>query len=63
MGGTQDKRHEPGKGREEPGRRPQPSQDPVHLESGKPLRGKSPEEITREEDLPAGHRDVRDDES
>ncbi|MFD7785367.1 hypothetical protein ACFV4Q_20050 [Streptomyces nojiriensis] len=64
MGGMQDKRQEPGKGREEqqrPQRPQQPGQDPVHPEPGTPSRGgKSPDEDKRrrQEDL---IRDERDD--
>ncbi|MFE5620567.1 hypothetical protein ACFQ8S_00605 [Streptomyces virginiae] len=54
MGGMQDKRQAPGKGREEQ-RRPQRSgQDPVHPEPGTRARGdQRPEEMERrrEEDL------------
>lgn len=57
MGGMQDKRQEPGKGREEQQRpqRPQrPGQDPIHPEPGtRSGGGKRPEEMERrrEEDL------------
>lgn len=53
MGGTQDKRQEPGKGREEQQRPQRPGQDPVHPQPGQPSRGKSPDENKRrrEEDL------------
>ncbi|MEJ8646114.1 hypothetical protein WKI68_42525 [Streptomyces sp. MS1.HAVA.3] len=57
MGGQQDKRQQPGKGREEQQRpqRPQrPGQDPVHPEPGNSSRGgQRPEEMERrrEEDL------------
>ncbi|MFD9355681.1 hypothetical protein [Streptomyces sp. NPDC060031] len=61
MSRKQDKRPESGKGREEPGPRQQPGQDPVHPESGMRARGKSPEEIRREGDPPAGDRGRRDD--
>ncbi|WP_328738234.1 hypothetical protein OHA91_39070 [Streptomyces erythrochromogenes] len=58
MGGTQDKRQEPGKVREEQQRpqRPQrPGQDPVHPEPGMPSRGgQRPEDMER-------RRDERDD--
>ncbi|MFC9819255.1 hypothetical protein ACFWG6_11350 [Streptomyces erythrochromogenes] len=63
MGGQQDKRQEPGKGREEQQRpqRPQrPGQDPVHPEPGAPSRGgQRPAEIKRrrEEDKLQGERD------
>lgn len=60
MGGKQDKRQEPGKGREEQQRPQRPGQDPVHPEPGTPSRGQRPEETERrrEEDL---LRDERDD--
>ncbi|MEU7603629.1 hypothetical protein [Streptomyces sp. NPDC041003] len=54
MGGQQDKRQQPGKGREEQQRPQRPGQDPAHPEPGTPSRGgKSPEEMerSREEDL------------
>ncbi|MFD3540250.1 hypothetical protein ACFWUQ_12220 [Streptomyces sp. NPDC058662] len=58
MGGRQDKRQEPDKGREE--QRPQrPGQDPVHPEPRTPSRpGQRPEpmERRREEDLLRGER-------
>ncbi|MFI8521101.1 hypothetical protein ACIGEZ_25265 [Streptomyces sp. NPDC085481] len=41
MGGMQDKRQEPGKGREEQ-ERPIHDQDPVHPEPAAPSRGKDP---------------------
>lgn len=64
MGGTQDKRQEPGKGREEQERPQRPGQDPAHPQPGQPSRGKSPEEIKRRrEDNPLHEeRDLRDDE-
>ncbi|MFD6917299.1 hypothetical protein [Streptomyces virginiae] len=59
MGGTQDKRQVPGKGREEQQRTRRPGQDPVHPEQ--PSRGTSGEaperERRRDEDV---HRDERD---
>ncbi|MGG8410201.1 hypothetical protein ACM614_28415 [Streptomyces sp. 12297] len=53
MGGMQDKRQEPGKGREEQRRPQRPGQDPVHAEPGRPSRQPQPGEKTsrREEDL------------
>ncbi|MCY0961990.1 hypothetical protein [Streptomyces sp. H27-H5] len=39
MGGKQDKRQEPGKGREEQQRPQRPGQDPVHPEPRTPSRG------------------------
>ncbi|KOY59474.1 hypothetical protein ADK59_02900 [Streptomyces sp. XY332] len=61
MGGRQDKRQEPGKGREEQQRPHRPGQDPVHPEPGAPARGKSPDEIKRREDDPLREeRDLRD---
>ncbi|MFD5411956.1 hypothetical protein [Streptomyces nojiriensis] len=70
MGGMQDKRQEPGKGREEqqrPQRPQQPGQDPVHPEPGTPSRGgKSPDEDKRrrQEDLIRDERgDQRGDET
>lgn len=47
MGGMQDKRQEPGKGREEQKRMHRTGQDPVHpgMEQGE--RGKTPEELKR----------------
>ncbi|WP_030723772.1 hypothetical protein [Streptomyces sp. NRRL F-2580] len=64
MGGTQDKRQEPGKGREEQQRPQRPGQDPVHPQPGQPSRGKSPEETKRRrEDNPLHEeRDLRDEE-
>ncbi|MEV6956879.1 hypothetical protein [Streptomyces sp. NPDC051183] len=64
MGGKQDKRQEPGKGRDERQRPPRPDQDPAHPEPGTPSRGgKGPDEMERrrEEDLLRGERDLRDD--
>ncbi|MFE6847265.1 hypothetical protein [Streptomyces sp. NPDC057686] len=63
MGGRQDKRQEPGKGREEQQRPQKPGQDPVHPEPGAPSRGgKSPDEIKRrsEDDLLRDERDLRE---
>ncbi|MBT2545793.1 hypothetical protein J7E99_38475 [Streptomyces sp. ISL-44] len=64
MGGTQDKRQEPGKGREEQQRPQRPGQDPVHPQPGQPSRGKGPEETKRRrEDNPLHEeRDLRDEE-
>ncbi|MET9319480.1 hypothetical protein ABZX75_04680 [Streptomyces sp. NPDC003038] len=64
MGGMQDKRHEPGKGREEQERLRRPGQDPVHPEPSQPSRGKSPGESKRrrEEDLLGEEPGVRDEE-
>ncbi|MCY0931487.1 hypothetical protein OTB20_35955 [Streptomyces sp. H27-H1] len=48
MGGMQDKRQEPGKGREEQERLRREGQDPVHPGAGQEgTRGKSPEELKR----------------
>ncbi|MGW5852162.1 hypothetical protein ACWFQ8_30155 [Streptomyces sp. NPDC055254] len=60
MGGRQDKRQEPGKGREEQTRPQRPGQDPVHPEPGNPSRaGQRPDETQRrrEEDLLRDGRD------
>ncbi|MEV7563184.1 hypothetical protein ACGFYY_03815 [Streptomyces sp. NPDC048331] len=61
MGGMQDKRQEPGKGREEQQRPQRPGQDPAHPETGRPARQPGREEKTRrrEDGLPheAGLRD------
>ncbi|MFD3324916.1 hypothetical protein [Streptomyces sp. NPDC058701] len=64
MGGKQDKRQEPGKGREEQQRPQRPGQDPVHPEPVTPSRGgQRPEEMERrrEEDLLPDGRNLRDD--
>lgn len=63
MGGMQDKRRQPGKGREEQRRPQQPGQDPVHPDPAMPSRsGKSPEEINRRDEDPLrDERDLRDD--
>ncbi|KJY18183.1 MULTISPECIES: hypothetical protein [Streptomyces] len=66
MGGMQDKRREPGKGREEqqrPQHQQRPGQDPVHPEPGTPSRGRRPEEMERrrEEDLLRDEHDQRED--
>ncbi|MFG2713411.1 hypothetical protein ACGFX2_23030 [Streptomyces goshikiensis] len=67
MGGMQNKRQEPGKGREEQQRPQRPGRhDPVSPEPGTPSRGgQRPEEMEhrREEDLLRDERDVRDDDS
>ncbi|MFD7261694.1 hypothetical protein [Streptomyces sp. NPDC059874] len=64
MGGMQDKRQEPGKGREEQQRMPRTGQDPVHPDAG--ARGKSPEELKRrrEEEMSRerGEDEMRDEE-
>ncbi|MDJ0465871.1 hypothetical protein [Streptomyces sp. H27-C3] len=62
MGGTQDKRQEPGKGRGEQEHPRRPGQDPVHPEPGTPPRGKSPEELKRrrEDDPLREKRDLRE---
>lgn len=63
MGGMQNKRQEPGKGREEQKRPQRPGQDPAHPETGTPSRGgKSPEETQRrrDEDPLRDERDLRD---
>ncbi|QES23442.1 hypothetical protein DEJ46_33530 [Streptomyces venezuelae] len=46
MGGMQDKRQEPGKGREEQERQIH-DQDPAHPEPSAPSRGKQPEPVRR----------------
>ncbi|APE20041.1 MULTISPECIES: hypothetical protein [Streptomyces] len=46
MGGMQDKRHQPGKGREEQTRGRQ-GQDPVHPGARRDTQGVSPEELER----------------
>ncbi|MCX5010304.1 MULTISPECIES: hypothetical protein [unclassified Streptomyces] len=64
MGGSQDKRREPDKSREEQERLRRPSQDPVHPDQGPPPRGKGPDEISRRrgEHPLQEERDLRDDE-
>ncbi|MEV8533751.1 hypothetical protein [Streptomyces sp. NPDC051211] len=66
MGGMQDKRQEPGKGREEQERRRSgqpPNQDPAHPKPTPPARGKSPEEIKRRQgDRMRDEEDLRDEE-
>lgn len=47
MGGRQDKRRQPGKGREEQDSVERIGPDPVHPGSGERARGKSPEELKR----------------
>ncbi|MFG2234915.1 hypothetical protein ACGFNX_33825 [Streptomyces sp. NPDC048723] len=61
MGGQQDKRRQPDKGREEQLGHQRPGQDPVHPEPGTHSRGnKNPEEMERRrEEDPL--RDERDD--
>ncbi|WP_331732770.1 hypothetical protein OG592_42390 (plasmid) [Streptomyces avidinii] len=67
MGGQQDKRRQPGEGREEQLGHQRPGQDPVHPEPGTPARGgQHPQEGERshegrEEDLLRDERDLRDD--
>lgn len=46
MQGMENKRQEPGKGREEQVQE-HPGPDPVHPEASKPVVGKSPEELRR----------------
>ncbi|MFD5411854.1 hypothetical protein [Streptomyces nojiriensis] len=61
MGGQQDKRQEPSRGREEQQRPQRPGQDPVHPEPGTPSRGgRRPEETERlrEQDLLHDERDL-----
>ncbi|MFD3805502.1 hypothetical protein ACFWTC_18210 [Streptomyces sp. NPDC058619] len=63
MGGKQDKRQEPGKGREEQQRPQRPGQNPVHPQPSTPSHGgQRPEETQRrrEEDL-LDERYLRDD--
>ncbi len=70
MGGTQDKRSQPGKGRQEQQRQEQQQgqqrqrseQGPARPETGRQSRGKSPEEIRRrqQEDMLDEERDLRD---
>ncbi|MEU9720639.1 hypothetical protein [Streptomyces sp. NPDC047976] len=50
MGGTKDKRQEPGEPREERGRPQPPSQDPVHPEPITPARSRRAEEKGRRRD-------------
>ncbi|WP_329107057.1 hypothetical protein [Streptomyces sp. NBC_01439] len=60
MGRQQDKRQEPGKGREEQQRLQRPGQDPAHPEPGTPSRGgQRPDENRRrrEEDPLQGERE------
>ncbi|MEU6213760.1 hypothetical protein ACN6AT_03695 [Streptomyces sp. JL4002] len=44
MKGAEEKRQEPGKGREEQAQE-HPGPDPVHPEASKPVAGKTPEEL------------------
>ncbi|OLZ59379.1 hypothetical protein AVW11_26650 [Streptomyces amritsarensis] len=61
MGGMQDKRQEPGKGREEQRRPQRPGQDPAHPEPGIPSRGgQRPDEMARRREEDPLH-DERDD--
>ncbi|AQT76175.1 MULTISPECIES: hypothetical protein [Streptomyces] len=61
MGGMQDKRQEPGKGREEQRRPQRPGQDPAHPEPGTPSRGgQRPDEMARRREEDPLH-DERDD--
>lgn len=69
MGGMQDKRQEPGKGREEQQHMPRTGQDPAHPDTGQGgqgARGKSPEELKRrrEEEMSRerGEDEIRDEE-
>ncbi|WP_432246911.1 hypothetical protein ACRAR1_01780 [Streptomyces sanyensis] len=61
----QDKRQEPGKGRDEEERMRRPGQVPVHPETGQPSRGRSDEDPERErrrgEDQLRDERDLRED--
>ncbi|MFH8713160.1 hypothetical protein [Streptomyces zaomyceticus] len=61
MGGMQDKRQEPGKGREEQHRPQSPGEDPAHPESGRPSRrpGREEKSHRREDDL-MREEDLRD---
>ncbi|MFE5717633.1 hypothetical protein [Streptomyces erythrochromogenes] len=65
MGGMQDKRQEPSKGREELTRSQRPGQGPVHPDTPRPSRGQGGEETERErrreEDLLRDERDLRED--
>ncbi|MFJ5812184.1 hypothetical protein [Streptomyces sp. NPDC093093] len=63
MGGKQDKRQEPGKGREEQQRPQRPGQDPVHPEPPTPSRGgERPEDVERRREEDAhDDRYLRDD--
>ncbi|MFJ5811140.1 hypothetical protein [Streptomyces sp. NPDC093093] len=63
MGGKQDKRQEPGKGREEQQRPQRPGQDPIHPEPRTPSRGgERPEDgERRREDDAHDDRHLRDD--
>ncbi|MEV7579051.1 hypothetical protein ACIRUY_29745 [Streptomyces erythrochromogenes] len=61
----QNKRQEPGKGREEQMRSQRPGQAPVHPDTAQPSRGRGGEETERErrreEDLLRDERDLRED--
>ncbi|MFD3663025.1 hypothetical protein ACFWVF_20920 [Streptomyces sp. NPDC058659] len=62
MGGMQDKRQKPGKGREEQVRTRRPGQDPVHPGVGqKGTRGTGPEDLERPREQMSGER--REDET
>ncbi|MER7118395.1 hypothetical protein ACFQL8_09150 [Streptomyces goshikiensis] len=67
MGGIEDKRQEPGKGREEQQRLRRPGQDPVHPETAQPSRYRSGEaserKRRREEDPVRDERDLREEDS
>lgn len=49
MKGAEHKRQEPGKGREEQVQE-HPGPDPVHPEASKPVSGKSPEELRKQQE-------------
>ncbi|WP_106982763.1 MULTISPECIES: hypothetical protein [unclassified Streptomyces] len=61
MGGMQDKRQEPGKGREEQQRPQRPGQDPAHSEPGRPSRQPGREETRRREEGIPREEGLRDD--
>ncbi|RVU17567.1 hypothetical protein EOT10_33510 [Streptomyces antnestii] len=67
MGGMDDKRQEPGKGREEQKRPSRPDQDPAHPESPHPSRSRRDEdpqhERRREENQLPDERDLRDEDT
>ncbi|CAM5319015.1 hypothetical protein SAVIM338S_00729 [Streptomyces avidinii] len=54
MQGMENKRQEPGKGREEQVQE-HPGPDPVHPEASKPVAGKSPEELRRMQERKMSH--------
>ncbi|NXY98563.1 hypothetical protein HYE82_30130 [Streptomyces sp. BR123] len=65
MGGMQNKRQKPGKGREEQQHMDRSGQDPTQSGSGEGGRGKSPEELRRRQEEMTRRRDedeMRDDE-